>query len=188
MVDASCGGTFMMKSKNEAWILFDNLSENSMQHASTSRRTPAPKAPKTESLFEASIPFDVTTKVEALSRKIDQLMAAGFVHTSSSNIFPQHEPCSFCSSTTHHVSDCPSNGQFSDISTEQVNATFSRPGNDPYSNSYNPGWRNHPNFSWRAPGNENFSQQFNGPHHQVYPQSNNQFFQPPSDSCPPHQQ
>jgi len=188
MVDASCGGTFMLKSENEAWILFDNLSENSMHHASTSRRTPAPKAPKTKSLFEASIPFDVTAKVEALSRKIDQLMAAGFVHTSSSNIFPQHEPCSFCSSTTHHVRDCPSNGQFSDISTEQVNATFSRPGNDPYSNSYNPGWRNHPNFSWRAPGNENFAQQFNGPHHQVYPQSNNQFFQPPYGSCPPHQQ
>ena len=24
-----------------------------------------------------------------------------------------------------------------------------RPGNDPYSNTYNPGWRNHPNFSWK---------------------------------------
>jgi len=79
MVDASCGGTFMMKSENEAWILFDNLSENSMQHASsTSRRTPAPKAPKIENIFEASTPFDVTTKVDALSQKIDQLMADGF--------------------------------------------------------------------------------------------------------------
>jgi len=59
MVDDSCGGTFMMKSENEAWILFDNLSENSMQHAFTSSRTPVPKAPKTESLSEASTPFDV---------------------------------------------------------------------------------------------------------------------------------
>ena len=24
--------------------------------------------------------------------------------------------------------------------------------NDPFSNTYNPGWRNHPNFSWRDQG------------------------------------
>jgi hypothetical protein len=66
MVDASWGGTFMIKSENKAWILFDNLSENSMQHASTSGRTPSPKAPKTESLIEPSTPFEVTSKVDAL--------------------------------------------------------------------------------------------------------------------------
>ena len=26
-----------------------------------------------------------------------------------------------------------------------------RPQNNPYSNTYNPGWRNHPNFSWSNP-------------------------------------
>jgi hypothetical protein len=46
MVDASCEGLFMMKRENEAWILFDNLSENYMQHASTCRKTLAPKSPK----------------------------------------------------------------------------------------------------------------------------------------------
>ena len=30
----------------------------------------------------------------------------------------------------------------------QVIGSFLRP-NNPYPNSYNPGWRNHPNFSWR---------------------------------------
>jgi len=110
MVDASCGCTFMMKSENEAWISFDNLSENLVQHASTSRRTLAPKVPNIENLFEASTPFDVTTKVDALSRNIDKLMATGFAPTSSSHISPQHEPCSFCSSTAHHVRDCPAIG------------------------------------------------------------------------------
>jgi len=46
MVDASCGGTFMIKSENEARTLFDNLIKNSVQHASTSRRTPRLKRPK----------------------------------------------------------------------------------------------------------------------------------------------
>jgi len=31
MVDASCGVTFMMKSENEAWTLFDNLNKNYVQ-------------------------------------------------------------------------------------------------------------------------------------------------------------
>jgi hypothetical protein len=28
-VDASCGGTFMLKSEDEAWAMFENLSNNS---------------------------------------------------------------------------------------------------------------------------------------------------------------
>ncbi|XP_062166982.1 uncharacterized protein LOC133873275 [Alnus glutinosa] len=50
----------------------------------------------------------------------------------------------------HHTNDCPIAAKFSDDSTEQVNVAFSHPGNDPYSNTYNPGWRNHPHFSWKA--------------------------------------
>ncbi|KAG8501669.1 hypothetical protein CXB51_004774 [Gossypium anomalum] len=30
----------------------------------------------------------------------------------------------------------------------------SRPQNNPYSNTYNAGWRNHPNFSWGGQGNQ----------------------------------
>jgi hypothetical protein len=60
MVDASCGGTFMMKSEDEAWM-FENLSNNSIQHASTRRRAPAPKAPKTEGLFEVGHSSNIAT-------------------------------------------------------------------------------------------------------------------------------
>jgi hypothetical protein len=52
MVDASYRGTLMMKGEDEARILFENLSNNSIQHASTRRRAPTPKAPKTEGLLE----------------------------------------------------------------------------------------------------------------------------------------
>ena len=61
MVDASCGGTFMLKSKDEAWAMFENLSNNSRQQVSNRRRALAPKAPKTESLFEVGQPSDMTT-------------------------------------------------------------------------------------------------------------------------------
>ena len=36
MVDASCGGAFMSKSEDEAYTLFEILSENSINHASLS--------------------------------------------------------------------------------------------------------------------------------------------------------
>ena len=48
--------------------------------------------------------------------------------------------------------------QYPEFVQDQVNAlqSFQRPGNDPFSNTYNPGWRNHPNFSWK-PQNSNLS-------------------------------
>lgn len=37
------------------------------------------------------------------------------------------------------------------VTQEQVNYVNNdtRQHNNPFSNTYNPGWRNHPNFSWR---------------------------------------
>ncbi|KAI5672774.1 hypothetical protein M9H77_13138 [Catharanthus roseus] len=37
MVDSSCGGTFLHKTVDEAWDLFENLSDTSQQHATSSR-------------------------------------------------------------------------------------------------------------------------------------------------------
>jgi hypothetical protein len=61
MVDASCGGTFMLKSEDEAWAMFENLSNNSIQQVSNRRKAPIPKAPKSESLFEVGHSLDMAT-------------------------------------------------------------------------------------------------------------------------------
>ncbi|XP_062075805.1 uncharacterized protein LOC133779924 [Humulus lupulus] len=46
------------------------------------------------------------------------------------------------------------------IPMEQINimGNFNRQANNPFSNTYNPGWRNHPNFLWR--NNQSPRQQF----------------------------
>jgi hypothetical protein len=186
MVDASCGGTFMLKSEDDAWTLFENLGENSLHHASSGRRAP-PAKQKHEGLFEVSHPSEVTSKVDALSRKLDQIMAAGFAPTPVAPISTPHEVCSFCSNPSHQAKDCPIIGQFSEVHPEQVNAAFSRPGNDPYSNSYNPGWRNHPNFSWRAPAPGNQGP-IGGLHNQAHPLPPNQSFNQSSNYRPPQHQ
>jgi hypothetical protein len=124
-VDASCGGIFMLKSKDEAWAMFENLSNNSCQQAYNKRKEPAPKAPKMESLCEVGPPTDMATQVvDAITKKLDQLMITGFV-PNAAHISTQPEPCSFCSSTMHQVNNCPTTINYTDVSNEQVNAAFS---------------------------------------------------------------
>jgi len=181
MVDASCGGTFMLKSEDDAWILFENLAEIFLHHSSSGCRASASKNQMSETNFGVSHSLDVTTKVDVLSRKLDQIMAVGFAPTTVSHIPPPQEVCSFCSNPSHQAKDCSVIGQFSELPHEQVNAAISRPVNDPYSHSYNPGWRNHLNFSWRPPGNL-------GPpigvHNQAHPLPPNQSYNP---NYRPHQ-
>ncbi|KAI5668810.1 hypothetical protein M9H77_18663 [Catharanthus roseus] len=77
-------------------------------------------------MYEVSQNVDLTLKVDVLSKKFDQFLALNTLPTNSPNVH-----------------------------SEQVNAAqgFHRQ-NDPYSNTYNSGWRNHPNFSWKQQGGE----------------------------------
>jgi hypothetical protein len=127
-----------------------------------------------------SHPSEVTSKVDTLSQKLDQIMAPSFSPIPVAHISTPHEACSFCSNPSHQAKDFPIVGQFSEVPLEQMNAAFSRLGNDPYSNSYNPGWRNHPNFSWRAQALRNlgpsrglYNQAHLLPPNQSYNQSSN---------------
>jgi uncharacterized coiled-coil protein SlyX len=125
---------------------------------------------------------EAITKVDVIAKKLDQIMIAGFA-PNTAHISTQPESCSFCSSTMHHLNDCPTAGNYTDVSHEHVNAAFSKPGNDPYSNTYNPGWRNHPNFSWKNPTLGNSAP---GQHTQA--QSSRLPYQPSSTYRPPQQQ
>jgi len=63
--------------------LFENLGENSIQHASSNHQMHATKVSKAEGIYVVSNPLEVTIKVDALSRNLDQLMASSFVPTST---------------------------------------------------------------------------------------------------------
>jgi hypothetical protein len=94
--------------------------------------------------------------VDALSKKLDQLLTYGFVPTTASHIHTPHDACSFCSNPSHQAKNCPIVGQFSEPPTEQMSTTFSRSGGYHFNNSYNLGLRNNTSV-WRP----NVSQ-FNG--------------------------
>jgi len=90
------------------------------------------------------------------------------------NFYP-HESCLYCSDPYHSASNCPSWGQFCNLSYEQMNTNFSSPEFDSNSNCYNSNWSNHPNFSWQAQAIGNCAPQFQELHYLDYPQFDNQY-------------
>ncbi|KAA3467649.1 Integrase, catalytic core [Gossypium australe] len=72
---------------------------------------------------------------------------------------------SLCSSQVHLVMQCDASGTVANLEyppyqpdpeSEQTNYIGNnfRSDNNPYSNTYNPGWRNHPNLLWGGQGNQ----------------------------------
>ena len=108
------------------------------------------------------------------------------------------EACNLCASLIHNESDCPTTTQLPTFIQEQVQAAqgFTKPNFDPYSNTYNPGWRQHPNFSWKGQSSQaplaNSTTQFDPKpplHNQVFPTQfkpqENSSTQQPSYQHPP---
>jgi hypothetical protein len=67
----------------------------------------------------------------------------------------KEEVCSICEVIGHTTHECPTIPAFKEVLHEQANAinTYKKHFNFPYSETYNPGGRNHPNFSWRHKNN-----------------------------------
>ncbi|CAN6465470.1 unnamed protein product [Victoria cruziana] len=184
VIDSSCGGSLMMKSEDDAWLLYDTLAENSLHNTGPTllRHQPTTSGASKKGVSEIGSVAHMDQKLDTLSRKLDQLL--------STRTTGYGQPvCTLCDGMGHTVEDCPM--ARSDISEQAVNAAqgFSR-SYDPYSVTYNPGWRNHPNFSWRNTGYQQSQQQFTPQRQQIeypqrqmieYPQTQRQIVQYPQD-------
>ncbi|XP_050157542.1 uncharacterized protein LOC126631460 [Malus sylvestris] len=84
----------------------------------------------------------IAAQISNLNKKFDNLMTVKSV-----KFFDV--VCEICASI-HASTECPNIGSFSEYMQEQANQVndFSRQRNNPYSNTYNPGWRFHPNLQW----------------------------------------
>ena len=194
----------MTKSDNEAWDLFDTLSENSQHHASSRFLKPplSQTTPKKGGMYEVSN-LAVYQKMYEITHRLDQITTTGTLAAqTSSNPQEPTVACMICSSTEHLPTGCPSASQFPDLVQEYVHATqsYTQPGSNPFSNTYNPGWRDHPNFGWKTGQNQSSLpygttpqprfQQAGVPFQQGgqprFP-PNNQFYNQPSHPTPPIQ-
>jgi hypothetical protein len=64
--------------------------------------------------------------------------------------------CQICETNEHSINDCPTLPSLRECLHEQAHAlnNFQRPNHNPYWQTYNSGYRNHPKFSWKS-GNNN---------------------------------
>ncbi|XP_073273245.1 uncharacterized protein [Primulina huaijiensis] len=92
----------------------------------------------------------ITAQLDVLNRKLDGLNMGG------TSMRLQEILCEKCGGE-HFVNDCHDDNPFYVQNEAPVNkiGLDNRPRNDPYSNTYNPGWRQHPNFSWGGQNSQN---------------------------------
>ena len=106
---------------------------------------------------------DFQAKFASLARKVETLESKMNDHVKSVQIIS----CYVCDFTDHCTQGCPTLPALIESLREQVNVVdnFKRASPNPYSQTYNSSWRNHPNFNWR---NDNHAQ----PSHLVHPCQN----------------
>ncbi|CAN6561349.1 unnamed protein product [Malus baccata var. baccata] len=139
-VNASAGGSLMSKSAREAFELFDMMASESQQW--TEKQT------QKRRVFEIS---QSSPNVSAQIAKMEKNFNAKFAALMQVSSMPNaQEACIICSETTYDITQCPNKDSYPELVQEHVNMVnnFIRPISDPYSNTYNPGWKNHPNLSW----------------------------------------
>ena len=91
-------------------------------------------------------------RVASLTRKLEVMELR---KVNGINIVPKiDEVCRICETMEHPTNECHTIPAFKEVSHDQANAMnmVKKPYLSPYSETYNLGWRNHPNFSW---GNDN---------------------------------
>ncbi|XP_021738233.1 uncharacterized protein LOC110704734 [Chenopodium quinoa] len=135
-IDAASGGSLLTKNATEAKELIEKMAANDNYHPRGRQNV------KKGGKLNVDALTMLASSVQALTSRFDKLQAETLTS-------PQ-EVCQMCNVQGHIAPDFPQN--MSEMSIEQANSLYSsNPKNpyDPYSNSYNEGWKHHPNFSYK---------------------------------------
>lgn len=162
MLDASAGGALLNKSYAEAYDLIESIAVNSYQWP-TSRINSTKKVAGIHELGDVSA---LTAQIASLTNMLKAVSTSNTVSPvsinspvsatspvviESSNSSVETVSCVFCGGG-HIYDDCPNNpvsvNYVGNYNSGNYNSGSYNRGNNPYSNTYNPGWRQHPNFSW----------------------------------------
>ncbi|CAN6552358.1 unnamed protein product [Malus baccata var. baccata] len=140
MLDASAGGALVDKTLMAAKILIANRALNAQQYEGVGQR-----GPLRQQVHEVSSTSNIQSQLANLTSIVSQ-MAEGM---------KMQGPmvCGVCSIQGHASEKCPQ--LIENDGWESANSigfqSPNQPRHDPYSNTYNPGWIDHPNFKWREP-------------------------------------
>src|SRR4051812_11480585 len=134
-IDAAAGGALMDKPHDEAYNLIENMAQNHYQWGG--EQAALEKAQTKGGMYEISGIDRVNAKVDALTQKIENLTVTP--SATAAAVIPN---CEICGLTGHVVAECQ-------ILTGRPSDQVNYAQGNPYSNTYNPGWKNHPNFPYK---------------------------------------
>ncbi|XP_073121491.1 uncharacterized protein [Henckelia pumila] len=151
MLDAAAGGNLLRKSSEDGFELIEEM-ESSSYHPQSERGA----ARKSTGIHQIDAFTSVATQLEVMNKRIEELSVGN-------SVMRVQEVWCEKYGAEHFTKDCQTFSQPKGVMASHM-GNQNRPRNDPFSNSYNPGWRQHPNFSWggqnnKAYGNQNYSRQ-----------------------------
>nr|XP_027090526.1 uncharacterized protein LOC113711567 [Coffea arabica] len=141
IIDAASGGALVNKTPQEARELIEGMAENSQQFST-----------------REDVPIRRVNEIEtpSVQQQLNELTA--FVRQQAVRNASQARVCGICTGIGHSADMCP---MIQEETEEQVNmadhAPAARKQYDPYSSTYNPGWRDHPNLSYGGNRQSNFT-------------------------------
>ncbi|XP_073288032.1 uncharacterized protein [Primulina huaijiensis] len=145
MIDVAACGNLLRKTAEEGYELLEEMAASSY-HPQSERNNQR----RSTGVHQVTDFSAITAQLDVLNMKLDGLNMGGTAMRLE-EIF-----CEKCGGE-HFVKDCQDDNPFYVQNEAPVNqiGLHNRPRNDPYSNTYNPGWRQHPNFSWGGQNNQN---------------------------------
>ncbi|KAL5540455.1 hypothetical protein UlMin_042550 [Ulmus minor] len=149
-IETMCNGEFLHKDPNEAIDFLDDLSEKA--HTWTGPNAiESTKKNQIAGIYQLKEEDSLKARLEALTKEIEVLKTKDARAPEPVARVESHEPCFMCNGLDHTPRECPTYFEIKEIK-EECNALGIpfRKTYDPYSNTFNPGWKNHPNFSWRS--------------------------------------
>jgi len=139
MIDAAARGTLMSKTEDVAYNLIEEMALNNYQWSSE-RGQPKMVGGK----YDIDALTLLTAKTNAMTQKLDKL------NVNVVNSCAPSPLCDRCGSLDHVSENCQVGNPFAPPPIEHaayVNNFQPRVNYDPYSNAYNPSWKQHPHVS-----------------------------------------
>ena len=153
VTEMMCNGEFLQKDPDEAIEYLNDLDEkahpwtgpNAIDSTDRTRSTPS-----SGGIHHFREDDSLKAQVELLTREIGALKAKDSKSMHAVAQFEPQEVCFVCKGIDHLAQECPVYGEMRGMYEEQCNTLgmYKKP-YTPYSETYNPSWRNHPNFSWK---------------------------------------
>ncbi|XP_051127368.1 uncharacterized protein LOC127248864 [Andrographis paniculata] len=157
IIDAASGGALVNKTPAQAWDLIARMAKNTQQFGS-------------RDIGHMSENNNDHT-MQSIQQQLSELMS--FVRkmvVEKSIPSVRVKVCGICTSTGHPTDSCPTLQEECAVDVNAANYGMNRPpAYNPYSNTYNPGWRDHPNLRYGNAHQNHGPQPFRATHQMQQP-------------------